>query len=177
MKKLVSRFHLINFCSFVEFVNSFPNSPHMSSMYATAASSGKPSECTSLSKCLLVILAVNKALPIPSPLNGSTRLAASPTAIAPAIAARLGWKEGAFFLGEPNGSCHPFCDLGTRVALANRCLNRGCSSMTHFCICLRDFFFPFCFLCSEISMPIPTFTTPFRTGNSQKYPGRTSSMK
>ena len=69
----------------------------------------------------MAILDDNKAFPIPSPVNGSTRLPASPTSKHPLPNILRNFNS--FFLGEPKGNCHPFPLSLTSSAFANLSLN------------------------------------------------------
>ena len=73
---------------------------------------------------LAAISPVTSAFPTPSPENGSTRDAASPTNRTPFMLERRGFILD-FLRGEPNGSCQPFAEPGTISASAKRSLNIG----------------------------------------------------
>ena len=152
-------------CILYEFVNSGPNKLQISFWYSSPPRFSR--------MCLQATSALNSAFPTPSPLNGSTKLAASPTNKHPSACIILGWLSS-FFLGLPKGNCQPFSLPGTNDAFSNRSLKIRWFSITSFCIA---FSFLFCLFNSEITIPMPTFTIPLPNGNNQKYPGITLSTK
>lgn len=155
-----------SFCMLYDVFNSGPIVSQSSLSYISRFFSDTSFSFRHLAMCFAANFPDVIAFPTPSPVNGSTSEAASPTNTHP-----LPW----FFLWcDPNGSVHTFIPCGSIFAFLNLSLKIGLFVIISSCVFFRSSFL-FCF--SLVSMPSPTFAQPLPNGNIQKYPGCMLSTK